>query len=339
MHSEMKIRNTRLSTLLLYLTSVTCVALLFQSYEFALEETYSAKNGVLQERKIAIEDRRDFLDLSEQAFRCLVQNADISHTLRRIMGSEVKLTPYPHSIITEFFSPKIYSCILKHSKAMRVQRNLKRLSSNMSPKDIEQARRSYNELNTPSHLERIELVYNLKRRSKSFWQDFPALLNSPKVRNSLLQKFSDPLSLRVPKFEVKKSQTYSRQLLTIDSSSYAILPHTDTVDKLVTILVYLPEDTRAKSDLGTVLLQKKNSTQILNISGKQRAQWDDFEVVKQAPFQPNVALAFSACHESWHAVKEVEKMKQARISLQTFIMKKDMKGKEKVGPCSTLQKD
>jgi hypothetical protein len=220
---------------------------------------------------------------------------------------------------------------------MRAQRSLKKLSSRMSPKQIEQARRSYNELNTPSHLDRIEHVYNLKRGSKIFWQEFPAIMNNPRVRNLWLQKFSDPLSLRHPKFEQIKSRTYSRQLLTIDSSGYAILPHTDTVDKLVTILIYLPEETRVGLDLGTLLL-RKNYTRILNVSGKQRADWNDFEVVKQAPFEPNVVLAFSACDESWHAVQEVEEMKESRISLQTFIMKKDMKGKEKVGPCSTMQK-
>jgi len=213
----------------------------------------------------------------------------------------------------------------------------------MSPKEIEQARRSYNELNTPSHLERLEQIYDLKKESKMFWQTFPAIMNNEGVRNNLLKKFQGPLLLRAPRFEfLIKPQTFSRQLLTIDGSSYAIRPHTDTVDKLVTILIYLPEDRETFHQLGTLLLQRKNLAHSLNISGKQRAEWEDFNVVKQAPFEPNVALAFSACDESWHAVKEVEKMKTARISLQTFIMKKNTKGegiKERVGSCArTIEK-
>jgi len=236
----------------------------------------------------------------------------------------------------------------------------------MSPKEIEQARRSYNELNTPFHLERLEFaiysrtksnrissirlnlerleqIYDLKKESKMFWQTFPAIMNNEGVRNNLLKKFQGPLLLRAPRFEfLIKPQTFSRQLLSIDGSSYAIRPHTDTVDKLVTILIYLPEDRETFHQLGTLLLQRKNLAHNLNISGKQRAEWEDFNVVKQAPFEPNVALAFSACDESWHAVKEVEKMKTARISLQTFIMKKNTKGegiKERVGSCArTIEK-
>lgn len=285
------------------------------------------------------EESKDQQSLKQGAHDCYIRKADIMYTMQRIMSSEVLMTPYPHSITTDFFSPRVYRCILRHVKVMRSQRNLKRISSHMSPKEIEQARRSYNELNTPSHLDRIEQVYNLKTESKKFWQELPAILNNQRIRNLWLQKFSDPLSLRTPSFEPLKFQTYSRQLLTIDSTSYAILPHTDTVDKLVTILIYLPENTSNKTNLGTLLLQKKNSSQSLYLSGKQRALWEYFDVVKQAPFQPNLALAFSACEESWHAVKEVRKMKESRISLQTFLMKKDTKGKERVGPCSTIKMD
>ena len=162
-------------------------------------------------------------------------------------------------------------------------------------------------------------------------------MNDEGVRKSWLSRFSVPLSLRNPEFEHKSTRSFSRQLLTIDGSSYAIFPHTDTVDKLVTILIYLPESDDEKNyHLGTLLMQKKNTSTNLKISGKQRAEWKDFNVVKQAPFKPNAALAFSACEESWHAVHKVGKTKEPRISLQTFIMKNNekMKSKEQVGACS-----
>ena len=82
-------------------------------------------------------------------------------------------------------------------------------------------------------------------------------------------------------------------------------------------------------------MQKKNTSINLNISRKQRADWKDFNVVKQAQYKPNVALAFSACEESWHAVHKVGTKKKPRISLQTFIMKTNerVKSKERVGSC------
>lgn len=331
----MKIKTSATTKQIIYLALVFSTTLLLHRIEIATHT--SSAHGRVSVRKE--EESKEQQSAKRGTNDCYIQKADIMYTMQRIMSSELLMTPYPHSITTDFFSPRIYDCIVKHVKPMRSQRNLKRISLHMSPKEIEQARRSYNELNTPSHLDRIERVYNLKKESKNFWQEFPAILNNHRIRNLWLQRFSDPLSLRTPSFEPLKFQTYSRQLLTIDSTNYAILPHTDTVDKLVTILIYLPENTRNETNLGTLLLQKKNSTQTLHISGKQRALWEYFEVVKQAPFQPNVALAFSACEESWHAVKEVGKMKESRISLQTFLMKKNTKGKEKVGPCSTIKMD
>jgi len=331
----------RFSFRLLVVLAVT--ALFVHRLKFTAFNSHSAENG----RKILSpepqqQQQQIYQDTKEDA-RCLIKKADILYTFQRILNSELLVSPYPHAIITDFFSPKIYKCILRNLKNMRTQIFLRKINSRMSPKEIEQARRSYNELNTPSHLERLEQIYDLKKESKMFWQTFPAIMNNEGVRNNLLKKFQGPLLLRAPRFEfLIKPQTFSRQLLTIDGSSYAIRPHTDTVDKLVTILIYLPEDRETFHQLGTLLLQRKNLAHSLNISGKQRAEWEDFNVVKQAPFEPNVALAFSACDESWHAVKEVEKMKTARISLQTFIMKKNTKGegiKERVGSCArTIEK-
>ena len=267
-------------------------------------------------------------------FPCRIEKADIDHTSRRIAEASLDVVPFPHAVVTNFFSPKVYQCITFHLKAIRSQKILKKINPRMSPKEIEQAQRSYNDLNNPSHLEKLAETYRLSRGTRKFLQDFPSIMNSDVVRQLWLQKFSEQLSLRSPRFDMRKSQTFSRQLLTIDGSQYAIRPHTDTVDKLVTILAYLPDFMVNKSYLGTLLLQKKDPKHTLQLSGKQRAEWSDFDEVTRAPFEPNVALAFSACEESWHAVREVGKMKEPRISLQTFIMKKDMKEKERVGQCT-----
>lgn len=268
---------------------------------------------------------------------CFIEKSDIIHTRNKILNANIKLDPYPHLVIEGIFTPKIYGCILQNLKPLRSHKILKKVNSKMTPKEIEQAQRSYNDLNSNEHLDRLGEIYGLNRDSKRFWKQFATVLNDDRVRNSWLNKFLEPLSLRSPKFEDKSTRTLSRQLLTIDGSSYAIFPHTDTVDKLVTILIYLPEsDDEKYYRLGTLLMQKKNISADLKISGKQRADWKDFSIVKQAPFKPNVALAFSACEESWHAVHKVGKMKEPRISLQTFIMKSNdrTKGKERVGSCS-----
>lgn len=269
---------------------------------------------------------------------CNIQKRDVEYTRKRILEANLEKNPYPHLIIDNIFTPDVYGCILKYLKEMRSEKGLKKISPKMSPKEIETAQRSYNDLNMITHLNRLEEKYGINKKAKSFLKDLAVILNDAGVQQAWLHKFSGPLSSRRPKFD-KRSRVFSRQLLTIDGSSYAILPHTDTVDKLVTVLIYLPEVTDLQHQkLGTLLLRKMNTSANIQVSGKQRADWKEFHVVKQAPFEPNVALAFSACDESWHAVREVGKMKEPRISLQTFIMKNEeakVKIKEKVGPCSS----
>lgn len=108
----------------------------------------------------------------EHKTNCVIQKSDLAYTIQRILSSEILLSPYAHAVIANFFSPKVYRCVMKHLNAIRSPKNLKKISSRMSPKEIEQARRSYNELNTPSHLDRIEQIYNLKKEDKDFGKIF-----------------------------------------------------------------------------------------------------------------------------------------------------------------------
>lgn len=313
---------------------------LFRGKSYHREVTWSKKEINFEEEKLMSISKSSAREAEGRELTspgCFIGKSDIIHTRDKILKSDLILDPYPHLVIEGIFTSKVYKCVLHNLKQMRSHKNLKKVNSKMSPKEIEQAQRSYNDLNLKQHLDRLEEIYGISKGSKLFWKNFAAILNDNRVRRSWLNKFFEPLSLREPKFEYGSTATLSRQLLTIDGSSYAIYPHTDTVDKLVTILIYLPEhDNEKHYGLGTLLMQKKNVSADLKISGKQRADWKDFNVIKQAPFKPNVALAFSACEESWHAVHEVGKMKEPRISLQTFIMKNNgrMKNKERVGSCS-----
>jgi len=332
--------KSKLGRLLLVLIYVCFV------YELYLNITNSPKKALVlikdfeKSRESSRQDREPIGNKFEfkTDINCDIQKRDIDYTRKRILESNLEGDPYPHLIIENIFTTDVYVCILRYLKEMRSKKGLKKISPKMSPKEIEIAQRSYNDLNMIPHLNRLEEKYGINKKAKSFLKDLAVILNDAGVQQAWLHKFSGPLSSRRPKFD-RRSRILSRQLLTIDGSSYAILPHTDTVDKLVTILIYLPEVTDLQhQNLGTLLLRKMNTSANIQVSGKQRADWKEFHVVKQAPFKPNVALAFSACDESWHAVREVGKMKEPRISLQTFIMKNDeakVKIKEKVGPCSS----
>ena len=94
---------------------------------------------------------------------CLIQKSDIIHTRNKILNSNLVFHPFPHLVIEGIFSPKIYGCILQNLKLLRSQKILKRVNSKMTPKEIEQAQRSYNDLNSNQHLDRLGEIYGLNR--------------------------------------------------------------------------------------------------------------------------------------------------------------------------------
>ena len=92
---------------------------------------------------------------------------------------------------------------------------------------------------------------------------------------------------------------YPQPVLYADFDGYAIKPHPDTRRKVVTVLIYMPED-ESQRDLGT---------SVYKISPMGVFAWKTYGLVKEktAAFLPNAGFAFvvirpahSLLHTSWH---------------------------------------
>lgn len=97
------------------------------------------------------------------------------------------------------------------------------------------------------------------------------------------------------KFQVKGSY-YGGELLA-DFPGYTIMPHTDTTDKLITGLFYLPKDDRFAKH-GTTLY--KNDTP--DPTGKGHRATAEFVPRVVTPYVPNTALFFLRTDVSYHGV-------------------------------------
>ncbi len=92
---------------------------------------------------------------------------------------------------------------------------------------------------------------------------------------------------------------YPQPVLYADFDGYAIKPHPDTRRKVLTVLIYMPED-ESQRELGT---------SVYKISPMGVFAWKTYGLVKEktAAFLPNTGFAFvvihpahSLLHTSWH---------------------------------------
>lgn len=90
---------------------------------------------------------------------------------------------------------------------------------------------------------------------------------------------------------------YGAEIL-YDKPGYSIAPHTDSTNKLITGLFYLPKSGQA-SEQGTILYHGATP----DPSGKGHKFTKDFEPRKIIPYVPNSALFFKRTDISFHGVR------------------------------------
>lgn len=131
--------------------------------------------------------------------------------------------------------------------------------------------------------------YPLRYTANVPWENIKEALRSGRFRRSLLSKFG-----------IQDQKYFTEDILLIrDLPGYQITPHTDTLSKVLTVLIYLPEN-EDSIDEGTSIFIPKIEGFKCN-SGKHYS-FDGFTEVFRAPFKPNSALVFARTDDSFHGV-------------------------------------
>lgn len=271
-----------------------------------------------------------FFIVSVNAGNCNIETEHLEYTRQRIREASLEPDPFPFIIINDVFHNKVYECILQNLETTRGKVSKPVRTRNRSAVRANEDFRQYYNINSEVEIAALRRVHKFKHKQLQFFRSLRLVLNS--METEFLMKFEDTLRLRKPPFDIRSDKTYDRQLLTFDWTNYEIYPHNDTPKKLVTVIVYLPENAD-DIKLGTSLLRKRQMNSEPTIF-KERAQWDQFDFVVNATFTPNKALAFSACSSSWHGVRNIgKKLSGPRITLQFFVMNGEKEVK-KIGLCS-----
>ncbi len=206
----------------------------------------------------------------------------VSHGVRAILAGVLDEKPFPHLTFPGFFPDDVYRRLLA------------------SWPDLDR----YVDLNGA----RTRKQYTLWDRRveagdperTALWRTVSDALSAPEIQAALRERLDKGLRIRAKgSGEAWPVPMHPQPVLYADFDGYAIKPHPDTRRKVLTVLVYMPEDD-SHPELGT---------SVYKVSPMGVFHWKSYGLVKvkTAPFTRNTGFAFvvihpahSLLHTSWH---------------------------------------
>lgn len=153
----------------------------------------------------------------------------------------------------------------------------------------------------PVDYEEIERTRGTRGYPKRFTAKVPAyidLMLTGEVREAICHKFGTVGAL-------------SRDLLLIrDQPGYAIAPHTDSVNKVISGLFYLPDDNSLISE-GTSIFTPKEVG--FECPDGRHYKFEDFDKVWTAPFKRNSLFLFKRTNNSFHGVEPCQHVRDVLL--------------------------
>ena len=206
------------------------------------------------------------------------------HTMERIAGAALRESPFPHIYVENVFPDAFYAEIRKH--LLPIENYTPLVQSGRVAPTYSAARYSLfpEALNRPG----FEPV------ARDFWKSlFTAYCDAGFIK-LWLNVFGAQIRARaqsggIPGFQ-EKPGVRSEIFLMRDLVNYALRPHTDSPQKLVSALFYLPGDS-AHPELGTSMNVPK--TPGLSHDGGPVLERHLFELAGTAPYVPNTLLALT----------------------------------------------
>jgi len=220
------------------------------------------------------------------------------HVFYNIMNAKIDEYPFPHMFLRNIFDPETYENILSN------------LPDNKSFGSIADSPHIIAHDNKPPMYE-DRFIIDMDEKSfsvlpdqqKKFWLDFSSWFLGNEMINMLVNKFSPQLHQRFKDSPNQNIRVNATGLITRDTTGFSIGPHTDTDQKVLTLLYYLPKDL-SQVHLGTSIYVARDP----NFKGAGGVHYttDGFKKVFTAPFEPNSLFCFMKTDQSFHGVEMIE---------------------------------
>ena len=159
------------------------------------------------------------------------------------------------------------------------------------------------ELYAPLSNTRAQFVFTPENQAKlpadtvGVWMDLLKVFNEIGFKQTMFNKMAEGLKHRFGDKTLDDIDCDMDIRLMRDTAGYGILPHCDTMKKIITMQIYLPATDR-HMDCGTIMYKKDVV-----------ADGEEYIEVVRFPFIPNFSYAFvvnnKEPHQSWHGVEDL----------------------------------
>jgi len=214
------------------------------------------------------------------------------HVIYKVANAPINPFPYPHVLVRDVFPPDFYREIRAHLPPRDALKTIKSLG-------LVTGNGAFNESRWALQLE-PEKIDAIADPFRSFWNGVANWLIGGEFGGLMLQKFSELLEQRLG--DLRTAQFSDIGYVVQDYTRYALGPHTDAPQKVLTFLFYLPAD-ESQSHLGTSIYVPKDPR--FACAGGPHYSFDLFRRVVTMPYIPNTLFAFVKTNNSFHGVEPV----------------------------------
>ena len=245
----------------------------------------------------------------------------LEHITNSIKQAKVDPEPFPHMYIRNFFEENFYNKLLDSlpEKEKFVPINKTGSVSADYPEE-----RFIFDIN-PS------VLGSFKEKDQEVFSDIVNSFLSVNFFNSVFSKFQSTIDNRVKNFSEEEIKLFGKNnfnfegriALVKDYTKYQLGAHTDSPNKFLTFLFYLPRDKTIR-EIGTSLYKPINKDITTSFSSHYTMEEtkNNFVETKKAEFLPNSVLIFPRTNISYHGVSSINIGSQERnLLLLNFYFK------------------